>query len=1443
MTSLKLTLQQSDSRADLAVTVPSGVTVGTLAAALFDRDPARGDRGGSPVTLALHGKDGVRALDPAHEIDEAGLGSGVTVSVRPATAFAGEAGPVGVVGQLRVLDGPDRGRSFPLRSGNNLIGRDASCTVRLTDTQVSKVHASLHVGSSVEIRDINSTNGVEFGGGLVSRTVLRPGDQVKLGNTVITVSATAQPVAAQVSASQHATQLFNRSPRLDPTYEGVELEAPTPPKRPARRRFPIVPMITPLIMGTALFLLTRSPFSLIFIFMSPMMVGGSYAEDFVARKREFKAALADFRAALQELDRSLRKAVAEEHLQRCASHPSAGDLVTSAHAYGPLLWTRRPEHASFLELRAGLATMPSRNKIKMPGRGESPQPVWDELTAAIEPYATVDVVPVVAALRDCGALGVAGPGQAARRVARGLVAQLVVLHSPAELVVCAVMSAAAATEWNWLKWLPHTSPFPLSAHTPLRVDHLTTGGSASMALLAALDDLVRTRSDTRSGPLPAVVLLVSDDTEVDRGRLVDLAERGPEHGVHVIWLSANVVRLPAVCRTFVEVTDDANAGEIGHVRSGDRVEQVRLELISGAQAMSLAMRLSPVVDAGARTSDESDLPRTASFVTLAQAPVDQDAQCVIDRWDETKPGLRALVGALGTNEAYHLDLVAQGPHALLGGTTGAGKSELLQTWLLGMATGHDPRRVNFLLVDYKGGSAFGVISKLPHSVGMVTDLDPRQVRRALTSLRAELTRREHLVKQFRAKDLADMERYHLEHAPARLVIVVDEFAALKKEIPEFVDGMVDIGQRGRSLGLHLILATQRPTGVINDQLRANTNLRIALRMADAGDSNDVLGSPMAAAFDLDIPGRAAARTGPGRVTMFQAAYAGGWTASDTAGQDVLIRPMPFGLAEPWLATLVTPDHIATDIGRIVATIRQANEVLRLPEPFVPWRPELPPQLDLSRKAAGDGPGMVLGRRDIPEEQRQPPALFDPDTSGNLLVYGSGGSGKSTVLRTLALSAVRGDAGPCHVYGIDFGNHGLDPLERLPQMAGIVRGDDIERLSRLLDRLQRLIDQRAPLVTAAQPSNLSGYWQRMSVADRWRFPRILLLVDGVGSLYQQYPPGTTFGLYERLMDVATRGRSAGVHLAMTTDRPNSVPGSLASTAQMRLVLRIAEADYNLLGIRSADALSVDAPPGRALADRTEMQVAVAGGGDVEAELRAIEGLADALHEAGLPVPAPVDALASQIRLSDLASDADLPIIGQAYDTLEPVGFEPRGFFIVAGPTGSGRTTTLATMVAGLRRWRPGMALHLLSPRVNPELIGAAPWHSSATEADDVRKLAEALTAELRTASPRAIIVESFPDLADIRDPQATLENLFKVCRDHGHFVVVEGDSSRLLKSDPIYQLVRARTGVGLQLAPALQYSTIFGFEQSKQPKLSSPPPGRGLLVTRGQPRIVQIALPS
>ena len=301
-------------------------------------------------------------------------------------------------------------------------------------------------------------------------------------------------------------------------------------------------------------------------------------------------------------------------------------------------------------------------------------------------------------------------------------------------------------------------------------------------------------------------------------------------------------------------------------------------------------------------------------MSLLGPEASDDPEVVLTRWREnrtliprdgsppvparTPASLRALVGQTGV-EPLALDLRVHGPHALVGGTTGAGKSEFLQAWVLGLAHAMSPDRVAFLFVDYKGGAAFARCVELPHSVGLVTDLSPYLVRRALRSLRAELRHREHMFNAKGVKDIIDFEKTGDPACPPSLMIVVDEFAALASEVPEFVDGVVDVAQRGRSLGLHLILATQRPAGVIKDNLRANTNLRVALRMADEADSRDVLETPMAAHFDPSVPGRGAVKTGAGRITQFQSAFPGSRTPAVPLAPPIEIVEFDFGMGRPW----------------------------------------------------------------------------------------------------------------------------------------------------------------------------------------------------------------------------------------------------------------------------------------------------------------------------------------------------------------------------------------------------------------------------------------------------------------------------------------------------------------------------------------------------------------
>src|SRR5581483_784964 len=352
-----------------------------------------------------------------------------------------------------------------------------------------------------------------------------------------------------------------------------------------------------------------------------------------------------------------------------------------------------------------------------------------------------------------------------------------------------------------------------SAHTPVRRRHLASTIEDGVALVSDLEDLLARRSAKTAEALPAVLVFVEDDAAVERSRLVQLADEGWQHGIYVLWLASDVTRLPAACRTYLSVTPGSDQGAVGFVHTGQFVQPIITELLDAGEAAELAKRLAPLVDVGARL-DESDLPQAVSLLSVAEQPLRPSADVIIERWLANRSivagplappqlpkqagTLRAVIGrsVLG---AHVLDLRADGPHALVGGTTGSGKSELLQSWIIALAAAHSPQRLTFLLIDYKGGSAFKDLENLPHQVGLVTDLDPHEVHRSLVSLTAELRRRERLFAQHKVKDLIELEKKRISDAPPNLVIIVDEFAALVAELPEFVDGMINVAQRGRSL--------------------------------------------------------------------------------------------------------------------------------------------------------------------------------------------------------------------------------------------------------------------------------------------------------------------------------------------------------------------------------------------------------------------------------------------------------------------------------------------------------------------------------------------------------------------------------------------------------------------------------------------------------------------
>ncbi len=1490
---LKLGLRRgAGSAVDVLITADATATVEDVARALATGDPlaAPGAVNASAVPTLLVAPPAAAAvqLDPAALVADAPLGSGFEASIVPAVAAA-TAGVTAAT--MRIHNGPEAGRTVPLPAGTSILGRSAPAQVILQDPLVSKRHARLEIDQGVELVDLNSANGLVVDGGLVPRVRVIPGQIITIGATDVSFAPVPRPAGTDHARvlERGGALMFNRSPRVEDRYPGTEHRHPAIPSEADPRIFPWPMIMAPVLLGLASWVIFNRPAALLIVAMAPLMMLGNFIGQRTQQGKKLKLEIETFETQLDDLEDRLQREEGVERERRRAEAPATATVYENALSLGPMLWTRRPEHWNFLGLRLGVGTAASRNTVSQPQDQRGIAEYTVRVSELRDRFARIEGVPLIELLPSAGAIGIAGPRDLAADVVRGLGVQLFGLHAPNEVVTAAMIDPAWTPDMEWMKWLPHTT----SPRSPFAEMALADSQSAGTVLLNGLEEAILERlsgSATARGPLSeqdasmavgmrvgemaqprgedsngvSLVLFVTNDAPVDRPRLTQVIERGPDAGVYTIFVAPTVESLPAACRTFVDVTggslDDA---VIGWVRAGEQTTGVAVEGVSREYAEIFAKRLAPVVDSSSVAADSSDLPASVSLLRLLGTEMAAESQAAVERWrqnnsiiDRTRGPrprlkragtLKAFVGQ-ASPDAMSLDLRTQGPHALVGGTTGAGKSEFLQAWVLGMAAEYSPDRVTFLFVDYKGGSAFADCVELPHTVGLVTDLSPHLVRRALTSLRAELHHREHLFNRKKAKDLLELEKRQDPETPPALVLVIDEFAALAGEVPEFVDGVVDIAQRGRSLGIHLIMATQRPAGVIKDNLRANTNLRVALRMADESDSKDVVGDPIAGTFDPSIPGRGIAKTGPGRLVPFQSGYAGGWTSDEPDRAPVRVADLRFGAVAVWETDAdAESDAHDEDLGpndqkRLVANLVRAAREADIPAPRRPWLDDLVSTIDLRDLPLEGDVRIPLGLADIPERQLQEAVYFEPDKDGHMLVYGTSGAGKSAALRTVGIAAgARPDLGRTAVYGLDFGTGALRSLESMPHVGSVVSGDDGERVQRLLRTLRGVLDDRSKRFSNADAATLAEYRQITGDADE---PRILLLLDGFGTFRQDWETASArspyYGIFMRMLG---EGRPLGVHVVATADRYGAVPTAVSANVTKRIVLRMSdEGAYSILGAPK-DVLDERSAPGRAIVDGLETQIAVIGGTTNVAEQNAAaQQYAAALRAAGAVEAKNIGSLPVELSIDELpARVGDLPTLGVGDDTLGPTGFEPIGTFVVAGPPQSGKTTALRGILSAIERSEPTVEFFHIGGR-RAALRDYRAWRGAASAIDDVKSLARELKDVVsdETVSGRfVVVVENIIEFGDT-DAERALKELFQAVNRSDHFLIADGDVSQLSSGyGLIGELKAGRHGI------ALKPDTYDGDSLFKVPfpkvQRHEFPAGRGLFVENGQYVTVQLPL--
>ncbi|WP_200814771.1 FtsK/SpoIIIE domain-containing protein [Blastococcus haudaquaticus] len=1432
-----MTVGQADgSVIDAAVDVDDDLPVSKVAATLGQVAGVR------PEGLFVAGEQ----LDDDQPVGETALVDGSVVHLCADAVPAGQLLPPARGWQLRVVSGPGSGLVAELPVGSYELGRSSS--FGFSDRSMSRRHATLEVtADGATLTDLGSSNGTLVEGTPVGEepVPVEPGQVFQLGDTQFAiVPATASDAAVEPAGP--GTRAFVRAPRLLPSQRVVKVQLPAEPRAREPRRFPLVMVLAPLVIGIVLAIVLRSPLYLMFAVASPVMMVSNTVADRRQTAREDRRAREEYEAELAKAQERIATALAEETVRRRDGHPDAAAVLLTAVLPLKRLWERRRTDPDALSLRLGAADLPA--EVVVTDRNG---------TEPAEGERTVRAVPATVPLRESGVLGLAGPAEPLAGLLRWVVLQLAVHHPPRDLALT-LLAPRGRADWNWVRWLPHARP--ADGEGPVAFigndpETVTARVAELVALVKARRDATPTGGRIEAASFPAHVLVVHGFRALrTTPGLAQVLQDGPAVGVYAICADEEERFLPEAA-TATAVFDREDDALVDVRRSGhDPVRGVLAEPVSAELADAAARALAPLRDVSVE-DDDAVLPDSVRLLDVLglEPPTVDDVRA---RWQLEGRTTRMVVGS-GLHGPFTLDLRSDGPHGLVAGTTGAGKSELLQTMIASLAVGNRPDALNFVLVDYKGGSAFKDCVHLPHTVGMVTDLDAHLVERALTSLGAELKFREHWLAAAGVKDIDDYLELQAREPDRpslpRLLIVIDEFASMARELPDFVTGLVNVAQRGRSLGIHLVLATQRPSGVVSPEIRANTNLRISLRVTDGADSSDVLDAPDAARIPKSAPGRGFARLGHGGLVPFQAGRIGG----RRPGQGAVAAAVPFVVPLGWhqvgyaapqkpAAASRVSDVEVTDLSVLVEAIRGASVAEDVPAQRSPWLEALPQRLTVAELDVPEADGTLhlpFGAQDLPARQERRVAAFDPATDGHLLVIGSPKSGRSQVLRTLA-AAVGGrcSAADVHLYGLDCGNGALLPLTDLPHCGAVVQRTQTERAVRLFDRLKKELDRRQQVLADGGYADITE--QRRGAPAEERLPHIVLLLDR----WEGFTPtlGEVDGgrLTDVLMAIVREGASAGISAVITGDRSLGT-SRLASLTDNKLVLRLADrGDYPLVGL-SSRLVPAQVPPGRGFTvDGTvETQVALLSADDSgQGQAAVLAEIAKAAHvrDAVLPRaarPFRVDVLPSRISF-DQAWDMRPRDAGPLFALVGVGGDELAGTgpdlgagsgpaFVVAGPARAGKSSALAVMAESLLR--QGAAVVLGTPKASP-LRALAGRDGVLGVVEDASAPADRWR-ELLAADPDRPLVVLLDDGDVFRDCPASevFREIVKGGAGPGRSLVLAGNADSICTGLSGWQVDAKRSRQGLLLSP--QGSTdgdLIGVRIPRSVVGQPVQPGRGLL---------------
>ncbi|WP_432839493.1 FtsK/SpoIIIE domain-containing protein [Dactylosporangium sp. CA-092794] len=1159
------------------------------------------------------------------------------------------------------------------------------------------------------------------------------------------------------------------------------------------------------------------------------------------RQARYGTLLSDTADRVDHARREIRKALRQ-------AHPAPADLLEWIEEHR--LWERRAADEDFATVAVGIATVPSGLRVDVAAAA----PVDADLPPGLDRHArelaagaaTLDDAPLCVDLTGSGVLGLEGPRPLTSALARAMLLEAVVCCGPDELALLVVADEGRHAEWGWATRVPHALRWTESRTGAA----IATGATAPAALARAVAPRIRLRDEShasaRAAGLPHLIIVVDDYGRAyaaDRQPLLHQAVAGAAGlGITVLTLAEP----PGAA-------SPAEASAVLRLRPGAR---------SSLQPIRRPVAATPFAAWGAdvRTADavaarvEGRWPVTD--LTFAR---DTGGDLLLDllgarvalagpaRWAVPPQALTATLGVLADGDPCRLDLRESavggaGPHGLLVGATGSGKSELLRTMITSLALAHDPAWLRVAFVDFKGGAAFEELAGLPHCAGLVTNIDdPALIARMRAALVGELLARQRLLAEA-GPDVQNIRHYwdrrtrrpDLPPLPY-LLLVIDEFAELTEADPAFLDALISIARIGRSVGMHLLLASQRLEGGRIHGLEPHLSYRIALRTFTAEESVTVIGSRVAADLPA-VPGHGYLKTGP--------------------------TPQRFKAAQ------VFQPHGAdarSDLARVVAwtmDVPRAPQLWLEPLPNAARLEFLP--LDHERLDAGVEPGgadaglpVTVGLLDDPARRVQPPVLFDvAGPGGHLAVAGAPGSGKSSVLAVELLRAAL--AHPAYLlrfFVLDFGGGALAAAARLPNVAAYATPQEPNRVARILTEVAALLDRRAQEFQRDGVTGMADRRRRAAVArSESQQAHTVLIVDNFAVFEARCPEHA-----DVIARVLNEGAGFGVHLHVATPRWSDLGPRRLDQIAARFELRLLDA-MQTAHSRALAATLAAAGPGRALGPSglhvqfaAPFHAASRAGGprSLSATVERVAAEAAALHPgvAAEPLPLLEDLTAARFHAAERSAAGGQVVLGVDEAGFAPVCFTPGrdGNLLYLGDPHTGRTTGLARLLA--RVSEAGLADAYVVDLRGDLLAAAPPPTAAATSTEEVEALAAGLRRRLdaRLAGapgdehPVLLVVDDAELLQAVYsigkvNPLGALAPHLMLAQRLGLSVVLNQLPAQAMTRDPLVMRAVESGAARLQFSTVPRYDLPTGFSGRLLP------PGVARLIRPGRPEALLRTLP-